>query len=534
MQLLSLDIRKTKALLIGVSDYQFLPPISPALGNIEDLTAILTDNDILGLPAENIIQVINKRNDEIFDAIVEFLENSDNAIIETLLFYYVGHGIREKTSKKLYLTGINTKNSTITTSAILYNDIKDAIGNSQLQKRIVILDACHSGLATQGENPDVYTEPELDIKGTFVLASSSDSEKSFFDTGGRNTFFTAEIVKLLKNGLVEQKPVISLDDMYFFVKKNLKQSTPRRNTNLDTHDFYLFHNCQYDTGKILEHEADLLFEQLEYENARLKYLEAFWKRQTDELKHKIEECENYIDIKKKILRKEQEVLRLKEETEKAEREQLQLQKLKEEQDIQKRLQETENEKKADEERLRKKKLKEKQAADLKRIQELERAKIEENERIENEKRIKLEEEQQLKKIREKDDADRLRQQRIEKEQAANLKLKQDFKPLKSGKTLKKKIFLLILMTSIVIIAIVYFSSKGPSANEIRQHMIADSIRKADSVAVVQAEQQRIADSIGKARSVNSQSDSVSRVWMKNNATLPVKLIKKQPKKKKQR
>ena len=399
MQQLSLDIQKTKALLIGVSDYQFLPPIAPALRNIEDLAAILTDSNIFGLPVENVIKVINQRNDEIFDAIVGFLENSDNINIETLLFYYVGHGIREKTSKELYLTGVNTKNTNITSSAIHYNEIKKCIENSQLQKRIVILDACHSGLATQGENQDVYTEPELDIKGTFVLASSSDSEKSFFDTSGQHTFFTEEIVKLLKNGLAEPKPVISLDDIYFYVKKNLKHSTPRRNTNLDTHDFYLFRNCQYDSVRILIHEADLLFDQGEVENARLKYLEALRKNRTptDELDRKIDQCENLIQFKKKILQ-HQEELRIKEEKEKTEF--------------------------------------------FKRLQDLELSKKAEAERIENEKRANLLAEQRLKELQEKAEQEslhqqklkeeRIRQQKLKKEQFVNLKRQQEFEAEKKA------------------------------------------------------------------------------------------------------
>ena len=56
---LSFDLNKTKALLIGVSDYQSLRKIAPAINNVADLTSILSNERIIGLPEKNIIPVIN-------------------------------------------------------------------------------------------------------------------------------------------------------------------------------------------------------------------------------------------------------------------------------------------------------------------------------------------------------------------------------------------------------------------------------------------------------------------------------------------
>ncbi len=309
MQKLSLDVKKTKALLVGVSDYKSLDPIIPALGNIEDLIELLTDAQLLGLPRENITRILNKTNDEIEDKILEFLDNEDNANFETLLFYYVGHGIRESAvNKELYLTGINSKKKTLKISAIAYNSIKTHIENSNWQQRIVILDACHSGLAAMGEEEKHFTEAEMDIQGTYVLTSAGD-EKSFFDSHERHTFFSGELIKLLRNGLPKHQPCLSLDDIFLHLEKSLKQSTPKKKSNLNAREFFFFRNLQYDKAAMLTREATQLFEAGQYDEAIAYYEKALVElirqknhdiERIDKIKSEIETAELHQEVKSKL------------------------------------------------------------------------------------------------------------------------------------------------------------------------------------------------------------------------------------------
>ncbi len=61
----------------------------------------------------------------------------------------------------------------------------------------------------------------------------------------------------------------------------------------------------------------------------------------------------------------------------------------------------------------------------------------------------------------------------------------------------KKLLLLSVIACLVITAC------GPSAEELEARRIADSTRIADSIAKVQAEQQRVADSIAAAAAADS-------------------------------
>ena len=66
-----------------------------------------------------------------------------------------------------------------------------------------------------------------------------------------------------------------------------------------------------------------------------------------------------------------------------------------------------------------------------------------------------------------------------------------------------------LATLLVVGAVALMYSCGPSAKEMEEKRIADSIRVADSLAMVQAEQQRIADSIAKSQEEKKIKDSIA-------------------------
>ena len=89
-----------------------------------------------------------------------------------------------------------------------------------------------------------------------------------------------------------------------------------------------------------------------------------------------------------------------------------------------------------------------------------------------------------------------------------------------------------LATVLVIGAVAFMYSCGPSAKELEEKRIADSIRVADSLAMVQAEQQRIADSIARAQMEAAHKDSIAQGWLKEDGTQTDKLKKELKKLKK--
>ena len=83
-----------------------------------------------------------------------------------------------------------------------------------------------------------------------------------------------------------------------------------------------------------------------------------------------------------------------------------------------------------------------------------------------------------------------------------------------------------LATLLLIGVIAFMYSCGPSAKELEEKRIADSIRVADSLAMVQAEQQRIADSIAKAADEKKKADSIAHQdSIKKHLIKPAKAVK---------
>ncbi len=90
-----------------------------------------------------------------------------------------------------------------------------------------------------------------------------------------------------------------------------------------------------------------------------------------------------------------------------------------------------------------------------------------------------------------------------------------------------------LATLLVIGVVAFMYSCGPSAKELEEKRIADSIKVADSMAMVMAEQQRVADSIAKVQMEKIKADSIAHAdSIAKHLIKPAKKVKEVKKEKK--
>ncbi|MCH9662571.1 MAG: caspase family protein, partial [Gammaproteobacteria bacterium] len=131
---------KTKIILIGCSNFpedDTLKAIKPIESNLVDLKELFVDDNIFnGVPEENVITILNKKDHEILS---EVEDNAQHAT-DSLVIYYAGHGEREK-GKTLYLTATNTKRDRLITTAIEFERLNKVIQASKAQKKFIILDS---------------------------------------------------------------------------------------------------------------------------------------------------------------------------------------------------------------------------------------------------------------------------------------------------------------------------------------------------------------------------------------------------------
>ncbi len=258
----SINSRQTHAVIVGISKYDDesnFSPIPPAEGNVTDLYKIFTTR--LGLPMEN----IHRLDDETGVTILKKInEVSRRPGIETFILYYAGHG-QKTVDDKLNLIARDT--CTIDEKlhyAIAYADLERIIKSSPAAQKIIILDACHSGLAAQSGNANAF---EFDsVYGTCVLASTSAKDSSFFKPNARNTYFTGYMLQLFNEGKKSIDKMLSINDIYNYTTEQLKKEplngplpTIKYDIkNVDKSKFYIIPNKGFDLKALLNKPLELL------------------------------------------------------------------------------------------------------------------------------------------------------------------------------------------------------------------------------------------------------------------------------------
>lgn len=273
-----IDPKQTKAILIGVSEFQDKSFVNapPIKNNVEKLADILHDENILGLPEKRIL-VLNKNenHNEILRAIREFVGDKSDDFADTVIFYFAGHGYKTD-NDEFFLVTQNTDKDDIDITSIPWKKIKDILekGNG-IQQRLYILDACHSGAAALGEND---TETEI-AEGSLLIAAAKADEKSYFNSTDPYTHFTNAFINILENGIdktdAQQIDTNSLFDNLDKILRDKKFEITKKATH-KIENVSFFKNVRFDNEieKIREIEVEiekatkLIFEK-QYKTAQL-------------------------------------------------------------------------------------------------------------------------------------------------------------------------------------------------------------------------------------------------------------------------
>jgi tetratricopeptide (TPR) repeat protein len=288
----AIDIDHTRAVLIGNSEFDGgFSPIPPVKGNIEDFYHLLTDKLHIGLAPEKITLLFNKTNTEIEETLLQQSRIPDT---ETLIIYFAGHGHRTDV-KKLYLVAKNSKRiDDYLLGGIDFDFISNVVlRNATAKQKILILDACHSGIATQGTDDMI---DKIDVKGSYVLASSPGDEVSYFEKNSRNTYFTGVLLDVLKSGIENTSEMIALEDLYEYSKnhlteKNFPHPIYKNELNIPASNFFIARNPLFSYDKLKQRPGRLLA-QGRFEEALYEYRMLLQRFPEDmELRQKASECE---------------------------------------------------------------------------------------------------------------------------------------------------------------------------------------------------------------------------------------------------
>ncbi|MFF0161528.1 caspase domain-containing protein [Streptomyces sp. NPDC005263] len=210
------DPDRSRAVLIGTgthADGSGLPSL-PAIGaNLTDLRQVLTDPATGSLPVEHCITAADPTTAGEVGAL---LARAATEATDLLFVYYGGHGLVDDRGR-LHLALPRTDAADIRWTALPFETLREELLDSPAAIRVLVLDCCFSGRAIEAMTSGHSTVAgQIDVAGTYTLASTSANAVAYAPEGATHTAFTGALLAALR-GPVE----LSLDDLFDEVRRDL-------------------------------------------------------------------------------------------------------------------------------------------------------------------------------------------------------------------------------------------------------------------------------------------------------------------------
>ena len=261
------DYRRSRAVLIGTSDYRELQALPAASKSLERITNMLT-SDLCGWPRERVSVFSNEPGPgDLPDKLITlFYEVRDVA-----LFYFVGHGqVDTEDHLCLGLVGSRTEPHRRAATSLQFRSVRQALLGSPATTKIIILDCCFAGLANKPSNT-LGTPTDLLDKtagtGAYVMAACSSYETAWYEKRAKKeaqTYFTKYLADLIEAGIPGEPAALRIRVLFRQLRENLANDRCPlpEDRNVDAAGDFLFaHNAappQLSDGHPQEHPDEQL------------------------------------------------------------------------------------------------------------------------------------------------------------------------------------------------------------------------------------------------------------------------------------
>jgi formylglycine-generating enzyme required for sulfatase activity len=227
-----IDKSKRWALIIGIGQYESKDDINPLRFAVNDATAIrdaLIDPlsgtflaDHVLLLTDSALQKPTRAN------ILENLAVLENMMKpeDTLLIFFSGHGYPK--GQEVYLLPQDARLTILQKTAIPLTEWKEYIAQIPAQKKVIILDACHSGGVEKGkggagEMSSQFEQFIAPTVGQATLSSSKREQTSYEDEESGHGVFTKYLLESLKGqGDTNSDKVITLKEANDYVEERVR------------------------------------------------------------------------------------------------------------------------------------------------------------------------------------------------------------------------------------------------------------------------------------------------------------------------
>jgi hypothetical protein len=209
------DPQRSRVVLIGTSGYQDkkLPDLPAVRRNVRDLAAVLTDPRGGIVPGAHCDVVLDNGDSRLID---RQLRGSAGQAEDLLLVYYSGHGLIGGRRHDLYLGLPDSEWAGPEFNSLEFERLRNAVLDSAAVMKVIILDCCFSGrAATEGiaaSGPELLDQ--IEVAGSYVLASSQRDQVSLALPGEEYTAFTGRLIEMLRDGLQGGPEILTIEDLY--------------------------------------------------------------------------------------------------------------------------------------------------------------------------------------------------------------------------------------------------------------------------------------------------------------------------------
>jgi hypothetical protein len=209
------DPQRSRAVLIGTGRYadDKLPDL-PVIGRtIGDLAAALTD-PVYGIVPANHCTVLEDQGD--IRLLGRHLRSAASDAEDLLLVYFVGHSLMSGRRQELYLGLPDSEWAEPEFNSLEYDKLRSAVLESTAATKIIILDCCFSGRVVSEAMADPVTEivGQIEVDGTYVLASADRNQAALILPGEDYTAFTGRFLHMLRNGVPGGPELLTVEYLY--------------------------------------------------------------------------------------------------------------------------------------------------------------------------------------------------------------------------------------------------------------------------------------------------------------------------------
>jgi cyclophilin family peptidyl-prolyl cis-trans isomerase len=217
------DYRNSRAVLIGTSAYRNLSevPAARSLQRMHDLLA----SDLCGWPAGKITQIKDEpRPGDLHSRLIKIFRD----VTDVALFYFVGHGLVDD-EDQLCLGLVESSNELHlrASTSLQFRNVRDALIHSRAEVKVVILDCCFAGLASQRKNSLGTSDlaEQAGVAGAYSMAACQAYGKASFEAGGPDpqTHFTKFLVDLIEKGIPGQPAELRLRPIFQSLAERLTE-----------------------------------------------------------------------------------------------------------------------------------------------------------------------------------------------------------------------------------------------------------------------------------------------------------------------